>query len=62
MLVKEKKKEDDDIGLLHPFVSQLPHALRYACLLVFCHLLGSVILSACLVLGFVASWAILLLL
>jgi len=40
-------------------VSQLLRTLRYVCKYLF-ELLGSIILSACLVLGFVASLAIIL--
>ena len=54
------KKEDDEIGILQRLVSRLPRTLRYVCKC-FCELLGSIILSACLVWGVVASLAVFLL-
>ena len=58
--MRKKKEEDDEIGILQQLVSRLPRTLRYVseC---FCELLGSVILSACLVWAFVASLAVFLL-
>ena len=53
---KKKKKDDDEIGILQRLVSRLPRTLRYVCEC-FCELLGSIILSACLVWGVVASLA-----
>jgi len=45
---EERNKEDDEIRLFRRSVSQLPRTQRYVrkC---FCELLGSIILSACLV-------------
>ena len=65
MLVNEKeerrkKKEDDEIGIFRRLISRLPRTLRYVCEC-FCELLGSIILSACLVWGVVASLAVFLL-
>ena len=60
MKKKKKKKEDDEIGILQRLVSRLPRTLRYVCEC-FCELLGSIILSACLVWGVVASLAVFLL-
>jgi len=47
---RRRKKEDDEIRLFRRSVSQLPRTQRYVreC---FCELLGSIILSACLVWG-----------
>ena len=56
----ERKKEDDVIGIFRRLISRLPHTLRYVCEC-FCELLGSIILSACLVWGIVASLAVFLL-
>ena len=55
-----KKKEDDEIGVFHEFVSELLHTLRYV-REYFGELLGSIIPSACLVWGFVAQLAVVLL-
>ena len=44
---KERKKEDDEIGILRRLITRLPRTLRYVCEC-FCELLGSIILSACL--------------
>ena len=56
MLVNEKeeerKKEDDEIGILRRLITRLPRTLRYVC---------EIILSACLVWGVVASLAVFLL-
>ena len=60
MLVNEKEEEDDEIGILRRLITRLPHTLRYVCEC-FCELLGSIILSACLVWGVVASLAVFLL-
>ena len=58
--MREKKKErDDEIGLFQR-LSRLWCTQRYICKCA-CELLGSVILSVCLVWGFVASLAIILL-
>ena len=57
---KERKKEDDEIGILRRLITRLPRTLRYVCEC-FCELLGSIILSACLVWGVVASLAVFLL-
>ena len=57
---KERKKEDDKIGILRRLITRLPRTLRYVCEC-FCELLGSIILSACLVWGVVASLAVFLL-
>jgi len=55
---KKKKKDDDEIRLFQRSVSQLPHTQRYV-RMYFCELVGSIILSACLVWGlYVASLAI----
>jgi len=47
---KKERKKDDEIRLFRGSVSQLWHTQRYVreC---FCELLGSIILSACLVWG-----------
>jgi len=45
---KERKKEDDEIRLFRRSVSQLPRVLKGTYI---CELLGSIILSACLVWG-----------
>jgi len=55
-----RKKEDDEIRHFQLLVSGLPCTLRYTDEYV-CELLGSVILSACLVWGFVATLGIILL-
>ena len=47
---EEEEEEDDEIGIFQRLVSRLPRTLRYVCEC-FCELLGSVILSACLVRG-----------
>ena len=60
MLVNEKEEEDDEIGILRRLITRLPRTLRYVCEC-FCELLGSIILSACLVWGVVASLAVFLL-
>ena len=57
---KKKKEDQDEIGILQLLVSRLPRTLRYICEC-FCELLGSIILSACLVWGVVASLAVSLL-
>ena len=57
---KKKKEEDDENGNLRRLISRLPRTLRYVCEY-FCELLGSIILSACLVWGVVASLAVFLL-
>ena len=54
---KKKEEEDDEIGILRRLISRLPRTLRYVCEC-FCELLGSIILSACLVWGVVASLAV----
>ena len=50
-----KKKEDDEIQLFGGSVSQLPHTQRYVRKYI-CELLGSIILSACLVWGLQLLW------
>ena len=55
-----RKKDDGEIRLFQLLVSGLPCTLRYIHEYV-CELLGSVILSACLVWGFVATFGIILL-
>ena len=57
---EERKKEDDEIGNLRRLVSRLPRTLRYVCEC-FCELLGSIILSACLVWVVVAPLGVFLL-
>ena len=57
---EERKKEDDEIGILRRLITRLPRTLRYVCEC-FYELLGSIILSACLVWGVVASLAVFLL-
>ena len=57
---EERKKDDDEIGILRRLITRLPRTLRYVCEC-FCELLGSIILSACLVWGVVASLAVFLL-
>jgi len=57
---ESRKKKDDELGLLYQSVSRLWHILRYIHEYV-CQLLGSIILSAFLVWGLVASLAIILL-
>ena len=58
---RKKKKEDDKIGLFSATCSStFPRTLRYVCEC-FCELLGSIILSACLVWGVVAALAVILL-
>ena len=52
-----RKKKDDEIQLFRQSVSQLPRTQRYVREYL-CELLGSIILSACLGLGFVASLAV----
>ena len=47
---EERKKEDDEIGILRRLITRLPRTLRYVCEC-FYELLGSIILSACLVWG-----------
>ena len=57
---ERRKKEDDEIGLFSATCSSTPGTLRYVCEC-FCELLGSIILSSCLVWGVVASLAVILL-
>jgi len=52
-----RKKKDDEIQLFRRSVSQLPRTQRYV-REYFCELLGSIILSACLVWAAAASLAI----
>ena len=47
---KKKKEDDDEIRLFRPSVSQLTRTQRYVFEYI-CELLGSIILSACLVWG-----------
>ena len=45
---ERKQEEDDEFGILRRLISRLPRTLRYV-YEGFCELLGSIILSACLV-------------